>query len=77
MSYSLHIISFNVPYPPDYGGVMDVFYKIKALHDHGVVIKLHCFEYGRKEADVLKYVCNEVHYYKREHSFIDFSSKTP
>lgn len=77
MSYSLHIISFNIPYPPDYGGVMDVFYKIKALHDHGVKIKLHCFEYGRKEADVLKYVCDEVHYYKREHSFIDFTSKTP
>jgi len=35
MSYSLHIISFNIPYPPDYGGVMDVFYKIKALHDLG------------------------------------------
>ena len=26
MSYSLHIISFNIPYPPDYGGVMDVFW---------------------------------------------------
>lgn len=77
MSYGLHIISFNVPYPPDYGGVMDVFYKIKALHDHGVKIKLHCFEYGRKEADALKYICDEVHYYKREHSFIDFTSKTP
>lgn len=56
---------------------MDVFYKIKALHDHGVKIKLHCFEYGRKEADALKYICDEVHYYKREHSFIDFTSKTP
>jgi hypothetical protein len=77
LSYGLHIISFNVPYPPDYGGVMDVFYKIKALHDHGVKIKLHCFEYGRKEADALKYICDEVYYYKREHSFIDFTSKTP
>ncbi len=77
MSYSLHIISFNVPYPPDYGGVMDVFYKIKALHDLGVKIKLHCFEYGRKEAEALTYVCDEVHYYKREQSIIDFTSKTP
>ncbi|MFI5134509.1 MAG: mannosyltransferase [Chitinophagales bacterium] len=77
MSYSLHIVSFNVPYPPDYGGVMDVFYKIKALHDLDVKIKLHCFEYGRKEADALNFVCDEVYYYKREHSFIDFTSKTP
>lgn len=77
MSYHLHIISFNIPYPPDYGGVMDVFYKIKSLHDHGVKIKLHCFEYGRKEAEPLKYVCEEVHYYRRDHRLIDFTSKTP
>jgi hypothetical protein len=77
MTHHLHIISFNVPYPPDYGGVMDVFYKIKALHDLGISIHLHCFEYGRKEADVLKLLCDEVHYYKREHSIIDFTSTTP
>jgi hypothetical protein len=28
----LHIISFNVPYPTDYGRVIDVFYRLKALH---------------------------------------------
>lgn len=77
MSHHLHIISFNVPFPPDYGGVMDVFYKIKALHDLDVKIHLHCFEYGRKEADALKLVCEEVYYYKREHSIIDFTSTTP
>lgn len=77
MSHHLHIISFNVPFPPDYGGVMDVFYKIKALHDLDVKIHLHCFEYGRKEADALKLVCEEVYYYKREHSIIDFTSATP
>ncbi len=27
----LHIISFDIPYPPNYGGVIDVFYKLKAL----------------------------------------------
>src|SRR4030095_11313808 len=77
MGPQLHIISFNVPYPPDYGGVMDVFYKIKALHDYGVDITLHCFEYGRKESEVLNQVCKEVFYYKREHSFRDFTSPTP
>ncbi len=25
----LHVIAFNVPYPADYGGVIDIFYKIK------------------------------------------------
>lgn len=31
----LHIISFNIPYPPNYGGVIDVFYKLEALSGNG------------------------------------------
>ena len=53
----LHIISFDIPYPPDYGGVVDVFYKIKALSLLGIKIHLHCFEYGRKHAAVLNELC--------------------
>jgi hypothetical protein len=62
----LHIISFDIPYPPDYGGVIDVFYKIKALHEAGVKIHLHCFEYGRELAPELEKYCEEVFYYKRQ-----------
>jgi hypothetical protein len=40
---TLHIISFDNPYPPIYGGVIDVYYKIKALHEIGIEIYLHCF----------------------------------
>jgi hypothetical protein len=61
----LHIISFDVPYPANYGGVIDVFYKIKALHAQGVKIHLHCFEYGRAEARSLESICEKVYYYKR------------
>ena len=43
----LHIICLDVPYPVDYGGVFDLFYKIKTLHELGIKIHLHCFEYGR------------------------------
>jgi Glycosyl transferases group 1 len=64
----LHIISFDVPFPANYGGVIDVFYKIKALHQQGVKIHLHCFEYGRGEADILKKYCLNVYYYKRKMS---------
>ncbi|KAA2221495.1 glycosyltransferase family protein [Chryseobacterium sediminis] len=39
----LHIISFNYPYPPSYGGIIDVYYKIRALSDLGIKIHLHCF----------------------------------
>jgi hypothetical protein len=61
----LHIISFDIPYPPNYGGVIDVFYKIKSLHQLGVKIHLHCFEYGRKESDSLTPYCEKINYYKR------------
>ncbi|MCK5846288.1 MAG: glycosyltransferase [Bacteroidales bacterium] len=65
MSRHLHIISFDIPYPADYGGVIDVFYKLKAFHKAGVNVHLHCFEYGREHSDELNKYCSEVHYYKR------------
>lgn len=61
----LHIIAFDVPYPPDYGGVIDVFYKLKALYAEGIEIYLHCFEYGRGEKAELEKYCRKVFYYKR------------
>ncbi|MFM1875541.1 MAG: hypothetical protein RL266_1278 [Bacteroidota bacterium] len=65
MDRHLHIISFDVPFPANYGGVIDVFYKLKALHQLGVKIHLHCFEYGRKPSAELNDLCEEVHYYHR------------
>jgi len=62
----LHIISFDVPYPANYGGVIDVYYKLRALHAQGIRIHLHCFEYGRAEALSLESICEKVYYYKRQ-----------
>ncbi len=62
----LHIIAFDVPYPPSYGGVIDVYYKIKALHSLGVKIHLHCFEYGRLPQNDLNEICESVNYYHRK-----------
>ena len=62
----LHIVSFDIPYPPNYGGVIDVFYKIKALHAAGVKVHLHCFEYHREPAKELDELCEVVHYYPRK-----------
>lgn len=59
-------MSFNVPWPADYGGVIDVYYRIKALAALGVKIHLHCYTYGRKPAKELEPLCESVHYYKRE-----------
>ncbi len=62
----INIISFDVPYPANYGGVIDVFYKIKYFHSKGVKIHLHCFEYGRGEQAALNKYCVSVNYYKRK-----------
>jgi glutaredoxin-related protein len=62
---TLHIVSFNIPFPANYGGVIDVFYKIKALQNQGVNIILHAFEYGRQQAPELEKYCSQVHYYHR------------
>ncbi|MBK7268626.1 MAG: hypothetical protein IPI07_03635 [Flavobacteriales bacterium] len=64
----LHIVSFDVPAPPDYGGVIDVYYKVTALAELGVKVHLHCYSYGRKPAAELEQFCESVHYYPRSTS---------
>lgn len=66
----LHIISFTIPYPPNYGGAIDVFYKIRSLHSAGVKVHLHCFSYDRKPAPELEQYCYEVNYYPRKTGLI-------
>lgn len=61
----LHIVAFDIPDPPDYGGAIDVFYKIKALADAGVEIYLHCFQYGRHHSNELESICKKIWYYPR------------
>ena len=73
----LHIIAFNVPFPADYGGAYDVFYKLPALQAAGVKIHLHCFEYGRKEQPLLNQYCESVQYYKREKGHKAISTTLP
>lgn len=65
MDKHLHIVSFDVPWPADYGGVIDVYYKAKALAEQGVKVHLHCFAYGRAISPHLADTFHEVHYYKR------------
>jgi glycosyltransferase involved in cell wall biosynthesis len=73
----LHIISSDVPFPPDYGGMVDVYYKIKNLHEAGVKIYLHCFEYGRGEPVQMKDYCEDVFYYKRKTGLKGLSLRLP
>ncbi len=76
MEKAIDIVSFNVPYPADYGGVIDVYYRIKALSELGYAINLHCFQYGRDRAAILESLCKTVNYYNRNLGFLlQFSTK--
>ncbi len=76
-SKQLHVVSFDIPFPADYGGVIDVFYKLKALHKAGVAVYLHCFAYGRKEAAILDDFCTAVYYYPRIESYKSLPFRLP
>lgn len=73
----LHIVSFNVPWPANYGGVMDVFYRLRALSRAGLRIHLHCYTYDRPEAPELEPLCVEVCYYKRDMSLLRQLDRRP
>ena len=74
----LHIIAFDIPYPADYGGVIDVFYQIRALYRAGISIHLHCFQYGgRMPHRELEKYCVSVRYYRRRVGLFSFMSKNP
>ncbi|WP_157454132.1 glycosyltransferase [Crocinitomix catalasitica] len=64
----IHLVAFDVPFPPRYGGIIDVFYKIKKLHQHGVKITLHAFYYEghNQPTERLEEFCVKVYYYKRK-----------
>lgn len=62
----VHIVAFDLPFPPNYGGSTDMYYKYKALKELDVEVVLHVFLYGgKKPADELKKVVSELHYYPR------------
>lgn len=77
MTKHLHIVNFTVPFPPDYGGVIDLFWKLPTLQKLGVQIHLHCFNYGRGEQNELNKYCVSVHYYKRKTGLKGFSLGLP
>ena len=73
----IHIVSFDIPCPVNYGGVIDVFFKLQALYERGFKVHFHCFEYGREHSERLESLCVSVDYYKRDMSFWKFFSGKP
>lgn len=67
----------DVPFPTNYGGAIDIFFRLKALHELGVKITLHCFEYGRGQQAELEKYAEKVYYYKRKRRIVDLLGKRP
>jgi len=63
----IHIIAFDLPFPPNYGGSTDMFFKIVALKKLGISITLHVFLYGGKEPSTeLENEVDRLYYYSRK-----------
>ena len=78
MSKRLHIVSFDVPYPPNYGGIIDIYFKIKELYELGVEIHLHNYLPNDKKKQVaLEKYCKKVYYYKRKNTIYSLLSYLP
>lgn len=73
----IHIVSLDVPFPPNYGGVIDIYNRAKALKDAGWKVILHCFEYGRDTHHPFSEIADEVIYYKRLHPISSLFSTSP
>jgi hypothetical protein len=73
----LHIICLDVPWPADYGGVLEIFYKLRALYQQGIKIHLHCFTKNSNPQKELAKYCVEVNYYTRKKNLAGFSFIVP
>lgn len=77
MNKPIHIVSFDVPFPPDYGGVLDVHLRAKGLKQLGYTVILHCYEYGRGRNHDFSGIADEIHYYDRNTGLKSLFSKLP
>lgn len=78
MQNHLHIVCFDVPFPANYGGAIDVFHKIRCLHAAGIKLTLHCYEYGnRQQRAELNQYAEKVYYYQRHTSLLNHLSLLP
>jgi hypothetical protein len=78
ISPDLHIVTFAVPYPANYGGAIDVWNRLVTLKSAGLRIHLHCFVYGPFTPQAkLDEVAEKVYYYPRVVKPVLFSRGQP
>lgn len=74
----LHLVSFAIPFPADYGGVQDVFHKLRWMKKLGVQVHLHAWAYhGRAISPELAALCADISIYKRSINWKDLLQGKP
>ncbi len=78
MNRHLHIVCLDVPSPADYGGAIDMLYRIESLYNAGIKIHLHYFSYNhRGNPNELNQYCESIHVYERKKGHKGFSFSKP
>ena len=78
MTRHLHIVCFDVPWPADYGGAIDMMTRIMLLKKMGIAIHLHYFSYNeRGTPNELNQFCESIHVYERKKGHKGLSFKLP
>ena len=78
MSDYIHIVCLDAPAPPDYGGAIDMYYKITSLAAIGKKIILHYYNYNKnRQAESLRPYCIEINAYNRKSLIRSFPLTLP
>ena len=65
----LHVICFDQPYPPAYGGAVEMYYKLRELHAAGFKLILHIFLYNNAQQQQETERLAEKTYYYKEYQY--------
>lgn len=66
MKKHLHIVCLDVPWPPDYGGAVDMMNRIISFKKMDVAVHLHYFSYNERGVpNELNRFCESIHVYER------------
>ncbi|MGQ0739778.1 MAG: glycosyltransferase family 4 protein [Bacteroidota bacterium] len=78
MNRHLHIVCLDVPWPPDYGGAIDMMNRIMMMMKSGVAVHLHYFSYNeRGTPNELNRFCESIHVYERSTGPKGLSARLP
>lgn len=78
MNDFLHLVAFDNPYPPYYGGAIDIYYKIISLKEKNIKVILHIIgDFNEEINRHLEDYCEEIYYYSKGNKLTSLFSLIP